>query len=105
MAQPSDELDLSYQSAANHVRRLEQVMNERLVESDHGAKKTRLTPRGVALYNLLHPELEIMLERLALVVTSQRPVLRIGLPQAISITDASVLAAFHARFPSVELIA
>ena len=43
------EMNLSYQSAANHVRRLEQVMHERLVESDQGAKKIRLTPRGVAV--------------------------------------------------------
>ena len=100
------EMNLSYQSAANHVRRLEQVMHERLVESDQGAKKIRLTPRGVALYNLLHPELEIMLERLSLVVTSQRPVLRIGLPQAIFYyLLPAVLAQFHARFPNVEVIA
>ena len=100
------EMNLSYQSAANHVRRLEQVMHERLVESDQGAKKIRLTPRGVALYNLLHPELEIMLERLSLVVASQRPVLRIGLPQAIFYyLLPAVLAQFHARFPNVEVIA
>ncbi|HEV2515400.1 MAG TPA: LysR family transcriptional regulator [Devosia sp.] len=100
------ELNLSYQSAANHVRRLEQVMHERLVDSDQGAKKIRLTPRGVALYNLLHPELEIMLERLSLVVASQRPVLRIGLPQAIFYyLLPAVLAQFHEKFPDVEVVA
>lgn len=100
------ELNLSYQSAANHVRRLEQVMHDRLVESDQGAKKIRLTPRGVALYNLLHPELEIMLERLSLVVASQRPVLRIGLPQAIFFyLLPSVLSQFREKFPDVEVVA
>ncbi len=100
------ELNLSYQSAANQVRRLEQVMHDRLVESDQGAKKIRLTPRGVALYNLLHPELEIMLERLALVVASQRPVLRIGLPQAIFFyLLPAVLSQFREKFPDVEVVA
>lgn len=100
------ELNLSYQSAANHVRRLEQLMHERLVESDQGAKRIRLTPRGVSLYNLLYPELEIMLERLSLVVTNQRPVLRIGLPQAIFYyLMPAVLAEFRSRFPNVEVVA
>ncbi|MHB1103538.1 MAG: LysR family transcriptional regulator [Devosia sp.] len=100
------ELNLSYQSAANHVRRLEQVMREPLVESDQGAKKIRLTPRGIALYNLLHPELEIMLERLSLVVASQRAVLRIGLPQAIFYyLLPPILKQFQAKFPGVEVIA
>ncbi|MDP1732289.1 MAG: LysR family transcriptional regulator [Devosia sp.] len=100
------ELNLSYQSAANHVRRLEQQMQQALVESDQGAKKIRLTPRGVALYNLLHPELDIMLERLSLVVASQRAVLRIGLPQAIFFyLLPPILKQFQARFPGVEVIA
>lgn len=100
------ELNLSYQSAANHVRRLEQVMQDRLVESDQGAKKIRLTPRGMALYNLLHPELDIMLERLSLVVASQRAVLRIGLPQAIFFyLLPTVLAHFREKYPDVEIIA
>lgn len=100
------ELNLSYQSAANHVRRLEQVMQERLIESDQGAKRIRLTPRGTALYNLLHPELEIMLERLSLVVSSQRTVLRIGLPQAIFFyLLPAVLAQFRETYPDVEIVA
>lgn len=100
------ELNLSYQSAANHVRRLEQVMQERLIESDQGAKRIRLTPRGTALYSLLHPELEIMLERLSLVVSSQRTVLRIGLPQAIFFyLLPAVLAQFRETYPDVEIIA
>ena len=57
------ELNLSYQSAANHVRRLEQILKSRLIESEQGAKRITLTPRGRALYNLLHPELDIMLDK------------------------------------------
>ncbi len=40
------ELNLSYQSAANHVRRLEQLLNGRLIETEQGAKRITLTPRG-----------------------------------------------------------
>jgi DNA-binding transcriptional LysR family regulator len=81
-------------------------MRETLVESDQGAKKIRLTPRGIALYNLLHPELEIMLDRLSLVVASQRAVLRIGLPQAIFFyLLPPILKQFQAKFPGVEVIA
>jgi len=75
-------LGLSYQSVANHVRRLEQMVGDKLVESEQGGKQVTLTPRGHAMYNLLHPELEIMLKRLALLIDKERPVLRIGLPQA-----------------------
>jgi len=57
-------LGMSYQSAANHVRRLEQVLGERLVVSEQGAKTVILTPRGRSLYKLLLPELDTMLARL-----------------------------------------
>jgi molybdate transport repressor ModE-like protein len=77
------ELNLSYQSAANHVRRLEQILRERLIESEQGAKQVTLTPRGRALFRLLDPELEVMLDRLSMLLESQRPTLRIGMPQAI----------------------
>ncbi|MCL6710011.1 LysR family transcriptional regulator, partial [Pseudomonas sp. R2.Fl] len=66
------ELNLSYQSAANHVRRLEQILNGKLIESEQGAKRIALTPRGRALYSLLHPELDIMLERLTKLIENQR---------------------------------
>lgn len=98
------ELNLSYQSAANHVRRLAQIMHDPLVESDQGAKHIRLTPRGLALYNLLHPELDIMLERLSLVVANQRALLRIGMPQAIFYyLFPGVIAAFREEFPDVQI--
>jgi molybdate transport repressor ModE-like protein len=76
-------LGLSYQSVANHVRRLEQIIGDKLVESEKGGKQVALTPRGHAMYNLLHPELDIMLKRLALLIDKERPVLRVGLPQAV----------------------
>jgi LysR family transcriptional regulator, low CO2-responsive transcriptional regulator len=75
-------LGLSYQSVANHVRRLEQMIGDKLVESEKGGKQVALTPRGHAMYKLLHPELDIMLKRLALLIDKERPVLRVGLPQA-----------------------
>lgn len=84
-------LGLSYQSVANHVRRLEQMIGDKLVESEKGGKQVTLTPRGHAMYNLLHPELDIMLKRLALLIDKERPILRVGLPQA----------AFFYMFPKI----
>ncbi|WP_084536785.1 LysR family transcriptional regulator [Azospirillum halopraeferens] len=99
-------LGLSYQSAANHVRRLEQILGERLVHSEQGVKQVALTPRGRSLYALLHPELDTMLERLSLVIRKQRPMLRIGLPQAIFFYFfPAVLMRFRERFPGVEILA
>jgi len=58
------------------------MIGDKLVESEKGGKQVTLTPRGHAMYNLLHPELDIMLKRLALLMDKERPVLRVGLPQA-----------------------
>ncbi len=97
------ELNLSYQSAANHVRRLEQILKGRLIESEQGAKRIALTPRGRALYNLLHPELDIMLERLTKLIENQRSSLRVGMPQAIFFyLFPKVLARFREKFPEME---
>lgn len=98
-------LGVSYQSAANHVRRLEQIVGDQLVKSEQGQKRIELTPRGRSLYTLLHPELDIMLERLSLVVRDQRPMLRIGLPQAIFFyLMPPVLRRFREAFPTIELL-
>lgn len=98
------ELELSYQSAANHVRRLEQILKGKLIDSEQGAKRIVLTPRGRALYNLLHPELDIMLERLSKLMESQRSSLRVGMPQAIFYyLFPSILKRFHERFPDTEV--
>lgn len=100
------ELGITYQSAANHVRRLEQLLSAHLVESEQGAKRIVLTPRGRSLYNLLHPELDIMLERLSLVVENNRSLVRIGLPQAIFYyLFPPALAEFRSRFPDIEIVA
>jgi len=97
------ELNLSYQSAANHVRRLEQILKGKLIESEQGAKRIALTPRGRALYNLLHPELDIMLERLTKLIENQRSSLRVGMPQAIFFyLFPQVLARFRENFPEME---
>ncbi|MGV0877102.1 LysR family transcriptional regulator [Martelella sp. FLE1502] len=97
------ELNLSYQSAANHVRRLEQILKNKLIESEQGAKRISLTPRGRALYNLLHPELDIMLERLTTLIENQRSALRVGMPQAIFFyLFPKVLARFREAFPEME---
>ncbi|MGX1741479.1 LysR family transcriptional regulator [Bosea sp. NPDC055353] len=99
-------LGMSYQSAANHVRRLEQLLSERLVVSEQGAKTVTLTPRGRSLYKLLLPELDTMLTRLDRTLQKERPVLRIGLPQAIFFyLMPPILGQFRALFPQVEIIA
>lgn len=98
------ELNLSYQSAANHVRRLEQILREKLIESEQGAKRISLTPRGRALYNLLHPELDVMLERLTKLIENQRTALRIGMPQAIFFhLLPKVLKRFREQNPDMEI--
>lgn len=98
------DLNVSYQSAANHVRRLEQILNGKLIESEQGAKRIALTPRGRTLYALLHPELDIMLERLTKLIENQRSSLRIGMPQAIFFyLFPRVLSRFRQSFPELEL--
>lgn len=97
------ELNLSYQSAANHVRRLEQILNGKLIDSEQGAKRISLTPRGRTLYSLLHPELDIMLERLSKLIENQRSALRVGMPQAIFFyLFPKVLVRFREVFPEME---
>jgi molybdate transport repressor ModE-like protein len=97
------ELDLSYQSAANHVRRLEQILADRLIDSEQGAKRVALTPRGRALYSLLRPELDIMLARLGKLVENQRSSIRAGMPQAIFFyLFPRVLKHFRESFPEME---
>jgi LysR family transcriptional regulator, low CO2-responsive transcriptional regulator len=97
------ELDLSYQSAANHVRRLEQILKDRLIDSEQGAKRVELTPRGRALYSLLRPEFDIMLTRLGKLIENQRSSIRAGMPQAIFFyLFPKILAHFRESFPEME---
>lgn len=98
------ELNLSYQSVANHVRRLEQVLKETLIISEQGAKQISLTPRGLALYNILHPELDMMLDRLTALLENQTSVLRIGMPQAIFLyLFPRILTRYRQQHPDIEL--
>jgi molybdate transport repressor ModE-like protein len=98
-------LNMSYQSAANHVRRLEQMIGEQLLRSERGAQSVTLTARGRTIYRLLKPELDVMLTRLGHILDTQRPVLRIGLPQAVFYyLLPPVLAAFRAQYPDAEVI-
>ncbi|SMG55661.1 LysR family transcriptional regulator [Paraburkholderia susongensis] len=98
-------LNISYQSVANHVRRLEQMVGERLVIAQRGVKTIQLTARGNSLYQLLEPEFEVVLARLGSLIDKERPVLRVGMPQAIFYyLMPSVLKAFNALHPTVEVI-
>lgn len=99
-------LNMSYQSAANHVRRLEQLIGEQLVKSDQGGKSVTLTARGQHLYKLLQPEIEPMLARLGVILDKERPIVRIGLPQAVFFyLLPEILAAFHGLHPEVDILA
>lgn len=84
-------LNISYQSAANHVRRLERLYGSKLIETDRGSRKVILSPQGRALYASLGDELENILSRISLLIHNQRAILRVGVPQAL----------FHHFFPSI----
>ena len=98
-------LNISYQSAANHIRRLEQVFREDLVVSERGSRAIMLTPRGQSLFRLLEPELDLMFSRLEQVMGMQRPLLRIGMPQAVLFyLFPTALAVFQKTYPDVQLL-
>ncbi len=97
-------LNLSYQSVANQVRRLEQLYGAALVHTDRGARRVALTPQGKALHATLSIELDNILSRIALLLHDQRSVLRVGVPQALFHTFfPRVLAAFKDHAPSMRL--
>lgn len=87
----SRELNISYQSAANHVRRLEQIYGARLIEAEKGSRQITLTPQGRALHASLGEELETILSRISVLLHDVRSVLRVGVPQAL----------FHHFFPGI----
>lgn len=98
-------LNISYQSVANHIRRLEQRVGEKLVVAGRGVRSITLTPRGTSLFNLLKPEFDVMLTRLGSLIDKERPVIRIGMPHAIFFyLLPAVLTEFRRRFPTVEII-
>lgn len=87
----SRELGISYQSAANHVRRLEVLYGAKLVEAEKGSRIIKLTPQGKALNASLGNELETILSRISVLLHDVNTVLRVGVPQTI----------FHHFFPEI----
>jgi len=87
----SRELSISYQRAANQVRRLEQMYGARLIDAEKGSRRVMLTPQGKALYASLGEELETILSRISVLLHDVHSVLRVGVPQAL----------FHQFFPAI----
>lgn len=101
----SRELNISYQSASNHVRRLEQMYGQRLIEAEKGARKVQLTPQGKALHASLGEELDTILSRIAVLMHDVRSVLRVGVPQALfHHFFPDVLRLFRKAEPDIELV-
>ncbi|NQW57631.1 MAG: LysR family transcriptional regulator [Polynucleobacter sp.] len=97
-------LNISYQTAANHVRRLEQLYGAPLIKTDRGSRKVILTAKGKALHASLSGELDNILSRISLLLENQRSVLRVGVPQALfHYFFPDVLKAFKREAPSMEL--
>lgn len=84
-------LNVSYQTAANQVRRLEQIYRVRLVIPQKGSRQIVLTPQGHALHASLGDELDTILTRISVLLRDVRSVLRVGVPQAL----------FHHFFPQI----
>jgi LysR family transcriptional regulator, low CO2-responsive transcriptional regulator len=100
----SRELNISYQSAANHVRRMEQIYGARLIEAEKGSRRITLTPQGRALHASLGDELETILSRLSVLLHDVRSVLRVGVPQALfHHFFPAILQEFRAEAPDIEL--
>ena len=97
-------LNVSYQSAANHVRRLEQIYGAALIKTEKGARGITLTPLGRALHASLGDELETILSRLSVLLHDVRSVLRVGVTQALfHHFFPDILKIFRADSPDIEL--
>ncbi|MBV2145099.1 LysR family transcriptional regulator [Falsochrobactrum sp. TDYN1] len=100
----SRELNLSYQSVANHIRKLEQILDSKLIVSEQGAKRVSLTPKGAILFGILNPELDIMLERIKTLIDKQKAFIRIGVPQGFFLhMFPNIISQFRAKYPDYEL--
>jgi molybdate transport repressor ModE-like protein len=98
------ELNISYQSAANHVRRLEQLYGKRLVEAEKGSRQVALTAPGRALQATLGAELDTILARIGLLMRDVHSVMRIGVPQALfHHFFPQIVADFRAQHPDTRL--
>lgn len=93
-------LKISYQSAANHVRRLEQSLGYALVHAEQGLRNNLLTAEGKMLYQLLLPEFDTILARLNSVIDTGRPLIRVGLPQPyFYFLFPEIIAQFEQEYP------
>jgi molybdate transport repressor ModE-like protein len=98
------ELDISYQSSANHVRRLEQLYGTKLVEAEKGSRQVTLTAPGRALHASLGTELETILARVSLLMRDVHSVMRVGVPQALfHHFFPRVITSFRASHPDTQL--
>jgi len=98
------ELNISYQTASNHVRRLEQMYGTQLVEAEKGSRKTELTAPGKALHASLGNELETILARISILLRDVHSVLRLGVPQALFHHFLPrIIADFRVKHPDAEL--
>ncbi len=100
----SRELNISYQSVANQVRKLEQVYGAKLVDTEKGSRVVRLTPQGKALHTSLGSELDTILSRISVLMHDVHSVLRVGVPQALFIHFfPNILKYFRKVSPDIEL--
>lgn len=98
------ELNISYQSAANHVRRLEQMYGTQLVSAEKGSRQISLTAPGRALHASLGTELETILARISLLMRDVNSLMRVGVPQAVfHHFFPAIIAEFRARHPDTQL--
>ncbi len=98
------ELSISYQSAANQVRRLEQMYGAKLVEAEKGYRTISLTPQGKALHASLGHELDNILSRVSILMQDVNSALRFGVPQALLIYFfPKILKRFRKTSPDIEL--
>jgi len=100
----SKELNISYQSVANHIRRLEQIYGTKLVIAEKGSRSVKLTPQGKALKASLGKELETILSRISLLMHDVGTIFRIGVPQALFHRFfALILEKYRIFAPDIEL--
>lgn len=98
-------LNISYQSAANHVRRLEQSLGYELVHAEQGLRNNLLTGEGKMLYQLLVHEFDTILARLNSVIDMGRPLIRVGLPQPyFYYLFPDIIAEFEREYPEANVV-
>lgn len=80
------------------------MLGGKLIVSEQGAKRISLTPQGTILYNILNPELDVMLERIKILIDKQRPIIRVGVPQGFFLhMFPNIIWKFREKYPDYEL--